>query len=293
MFKPGYTYTLGQDISTTANAFYFTSREENGNAGGSGTYMNYFDCNYGSNLCDYSSSSILPREFRYDMLSSWKHRYIPALAYTQPYPFEHHLISFHLIDTIPAACQVQSQFSVVPDTTTLGNYSAYNNSTGNGALSYLWDFGDGTTSTLPYPAHQYAVPGQYIVCLTTTAVSGTLSCSDYYCDSSSVHKSPNSFLMSQFNVIAPLVTSIKQRETIGEINAYPNPIDDKLIIEFNFNEHSKLHYTLIDALGRTVLIGELSNSKTQIHTNSLAKGFYSLNITNEKGNNLKTIKLVK
>jgi PKD repeat protein len=37
-----------------------------------------------------------------------------------------------------------------------------------GYLSLLWEFGDGGTSTLPNPTHQYATPGQYIVTLTVT-----------------------------------------------------------------------------------------------------------------------------
>jgi gliding motility-associated-like protein len=43
------------------------------------------------------------------------------------------------------------------------------------AFSYLWDFGDGTTSTLPDPSHEYAVPGSYNITLITTNSAG---CSD-------------------------------------------------------------------------------------------------------------------
>ncbi len=39
-------------------------------------------------------------------------------------------------------------------------------STSNGATSYLWDFGDGTTSTLANPSKQYLTPGLYNVSLT-------------------------------------------------------------------------------------------------------------------------------
>ena len=34
--------------------------------------------------------------------------------------------------------------------------------------SYLWDFGDGTTSTSPNAQHTYAIPGKYVVTLTVT-----------------------------------------------------------------------------------------------------------------------------
>lgn len=39
--------------------------------------------------------------------------------------------------------------------------------------SWLWDFGDGTTSTAQSPQHNYAAPGRYVVRLTVTAPYGT------------------------------------------------------------------------------------------------------------------------
>jgi hypothetical protein len=38
----------------------------------------------------------------------------------------------------------------------------------SGSTSYVWDFGDGTTSTEASPAHIYALPGQYTVTLTAS-----------------------------------------------------------------------------------------------------------------------------
>ncbi|MCB9232468.1 MAG: PKD domain-containing protein [Bacteroidia bacterium] len=48
----------------------------------------------------------------------------------------------------------------------------YNNLS-TGATSYLWDFGDGTTSTLANPNHTYANPGVYQVCLIATNSCGS------------------------------------------------------------------------------------------------------------------------
>lgn len=50
-----------------------------------------------------------------------------------------------------------------------------NNSTGTGAMSYLWDFGDGGTSTQANPGHTYNAFGNYTVTLIVTDASG---CSD-------------------------------------------------------------------------------------------------------------------
>jgi gliding motility-associated-like protein len=46
------------------------------------------------------------------------------------------------------------------------------NSTGGAATSWLWDFGDGNTSTLQNPNHCYNVPGPYTVILTVTTANG-------------------------------------------------------------------------------------------------------------------------
>ncbi len=48
-----------------------------------------------------------------------------------------------------------------------------------GQVNYFWNFGDGSTSTLQFPNHQYSSPGIYTVCL----VVGTAICTSTYCDS--------------------------------------------------------------------------------------------------------------
>ncbi|MDP2386783.1 MAG: PKD domain-containing protein [Bacteroidota bacterium] len=49
----------------------------------------------------------------------------------------------------------------------VGQTFTFTNTTTNG-VSYLWDFGDGTTSTLANPTHTYPNGGTYNVCLTAT-----------------------------------------------------------------------------------------------------------------------------
>lgn len=199
--------------------------------------------------------------------------------------------------TTPSGCQANSQFYVFADSTNAGNYFAYNISSGTGNLSYLWNFGDGATSTQQYPFHQYAIPGSYVICLTvtatySTALGGNTTCSDTYCDSSSVQKMIAGFVMSQINVIPQSSTGINQSGSVIKLNVYPNPMANELTIEV-LDKANLLSYNLIDALGRVVLTGNIESSLATINTTSLAKGFYSLSIKNIKGANLKTIKLVK
>jgi len=47
-------------------------------------------------------------------------------------------------------------------------YTAFFNNTSLGGQQFLWDFGDGTTSTDPNPTHLYANPGVYTVHLSAT-----------------------------------------------------------------------------------------------------------------------------
>jgi hypothetical protein len=199
----------------------------------------------------------------------------------------------------PTNCQANSSFYLFADSLNAGNYFAYNFSSATGNVSYSWDFGDGTPpSTQQYPFHQYAIPGQYIVCLTVTgtytnAFGAVSTCTNTYCDSSSVQRMAAGFQMSQINVISQTTTGLKQANIQTTLIAYPNPITDELTIETTSEINQKLTYILVDALGRIVLTNDLNNTKTTINTSDLGKGFYNLSIINENGNHLKTIKLIK
>lgn len=50
---------------------------------------------------------------------------------------------------------------------------SFQNITKGDAVSYVWDFGDGGTSTAPTPSHTYDRAGRYYVTVTATAADGT------------------------------------------------------------------------------------------------------------------------
>ncbi|GIV34725.1 MAG: hypothetical protein KatS3mg031_2260 [Chitinophagales bacterium] len=60
-----------------------------------------------------------------------------------------------------------------------GGLVAFTDNSLNTPSSFLWDFGDGTTSSQQHPNHTYTSNGRYYVCLTATNAQG----SDTYCDS--------------------------------------------------------------------------------------------------------------
>ncbi|MEN6369155.1 MAG: Ig-like domain-containing protein [Thermotogota bacterium] len=62
-----------------------------------------------------------------------------------------------------------------PASVCLGATPSFTDQTSGGKTPYryLWDFGDGSTSTVASPSHKYTAPGDYAVSLTVTDANGT------------------------------------------------------------------------------------------------------------------------
>lgn len=61
----------------------------------------------------------------------------------------------------------------MPLTIVLGSDVTFTYTGSSDATSYLWEFGDGQTSTSQNPTNTYAAVGTYLVTLTVTSPSGT------------------------------------------------------------------------------------------------------------------------
>ncbi|MFN8393991.1 MAG: PKD domain-containing protein [Bacteroidia bacterium] len=62
------------------------------------------------------------------------------------------------------------------------NNTVYFTNLSSNANSYLWDFGDGQTSTATHPSHVYANSGTFTICLTATNTCGSVQqCSTWTC----------------------------------------------------------------------------------------------------------------
>ena len=83
--------------------------------------------------------------------------------FTLPFLF----ISCFSFSQVPTA-----SFSAVPTTACIGGTTVFTNtSIGATPLSYLWNFGDSTFSTLPSPTHTFTSSGTFNVTLLTTAAN--------------------------------------------------------------------------------------------------------------------------
>ncbi len=73
---------------------------------------------------------------------------------------------------VPALAPV-ADFSGTPLATTQGGTVVFTDASTNTPTSWLWNFGDGGTSTSQNPSHTYTLPGIYTVVLTATNASGS------------------------------------------------------------------------------------------------------------------------
>jgi PKD repeat protein len=138
---------------------------------------------------------------------------------------------------------------------------AFTDQSTNGT-GWLWDFGDGQTSTLPSPTHTYAADGNYVVCLT---VNPGTNCFASFCDTINVNS----------------VGLVAAQD--AHIAVYPNPASGN---EVNFDVdaagiESLIQIDWFDLQGKRVLHYEGASSQ-KVHTLSrkgLAAGSYQYRIT--------------
>jgi len=145
----------------------------------------------------------------------------------------------------------------VNDTVTFINTSV-NTST------YLWDFGDSTTSQVMNPTHTYSTAGYYAVQLLAMNSNG--------CDNWAVK---NYYI----NVTDPTNTvELSEKE---EFSIYPNPTSDLITIKFNDKVESR-YFLLHDATGRIVLQKLINNSLT-IDISNIPPGIYFYEVRETQG----------
>lgn len=129
----------------------------------------------------------------------------------------------------------------------------FTNMTINDPVTYLWDFGDGSTSIMLNPFHFYATLGVYEVCLTATNAGGE----DTVCKE-----------------VDLLSTSTDEWSSLA-YTLYPNPAKDFLHINFTESISPNLEIRLFDVLGKTVNPEiQKQESTIRITTQQLPKGLY-------------------
>ena len=164
---------------------------------------------------------------------------------------------------------------------------------GSGTYSYLWDFGDGSSSTDPFPTHNYAGSGPYVLCLT---IDDGLNCISTHCDTVAIDsngiytgmvvfgngvRSSTGFTL---NVQNPGANGLEETLFVGEPSVWPNPVNDQLNVAFELQQAGRTEIMVLDMQGR-VLMNEAGNfgsgaSLLRLPTATLSPGLYTLRLSN-------------
>ena len=122
-------------------------------------------------------------------------------------------------------------------------------------VSWLWDFGDGTTSTDQNPLHLFQASGTYEVCFKAIDSFG---CVDNICQ------------LVSFSV------GIDQ-ELIGQLKLFPNPTQGLTHIDLTDWSGQKVSITVLDMVGKEVIHTEATASdRLQLDLSSLSSGSYTV-----------------
>jgi N-acetylneuraminic acid mutarotase/PKD repeat protein len=162
---------------------------------------------------------------------------------------------------------------VYPDSNLSGWYYATIYVSGANHLSYLWDFGDGSTSNQLFPSHTYATPGYYTICLT---VSDTAAhCSFTFCDSSFYAYKNGGGPMKHFQVNNQVALGIKDVSSSHTVGIYPNPANAEITIQADGQKVD--HASIYNIAGQKVIDTD-NPIQNKVSVSQLPDGIYVIDI---------------
>lgn len=158
-----------------------------------------------------------------------------------------------------------------------------------GGLSYLWDFGDGTTSTLENPTHTFPSEGFYEVCLTIEGICNTDQiCQDmkaFFTNQGLSNQSDQDEMSQEFafeNASSP--KEIEKRYA-SDMIIYPNPTLGLSYLKFELIEDDNLTVNIMDKLGKRVntISSRYDKGQVSIELNSqdLLPGVYYVQVVSQ------------
>ena len=168
---------------------------------------------------------------------------------------------------------------------------------GTNGGNYMWDFGDGTSSSLPNPVHQYAQPGMYNITLITynTTACGTccnVSTMSILVDCGEFTGETLTWVGEggEFKTDGSLIQSADpSNNDLKQLNVYPNPSTESTSLSFTVENEEYVSLRMYNGSG--VLISTLINNEImnpgqqsiEIQTSDLPAGIYHLVLTNAEG----------
>ncbi|GIV29022.1 MAG: hypothetical protein KatS3mg028_0088 [Bacteroidia bacterium] len=157
-----------------------------------------------------------------------------------------------------------------------GNYNYYYsiNPSNATAIQYIWFVGSATYSTTLTGASPVfnLPPGTYSVCVQITLVNqaGTDTCTSWACDM--VSDTVNNISLYKLGT-----TGINNAgKTNSVFNLYPNPVKDKLNVQYNQRISDKI--SILDVTGRVLKTENISDDLKTLDVSELENGIYYIRI---------------
>ncbi len=171
-------------------------------------------------------------------------------------------LDFAIAQHLPA---VTASFDASPINASSWQFSA------PAGYTYVWDFGDGSSSNEAAPQHQFPGSGTYTVQLTMSTPYG---CS------------------AQAEQVIHVINTATGVPSAGLFQVSPNPAKDFLQVKLPENFTEKTSLRLINTLGQTVREETFEGQETQhvLRLNGIAKGVYSLEI--QTGASRETLRII-
>lgn len=167
-------------------------------------------------------------------------------------------IGFDTISKLVTVNPLVVDFSMSNDTIQLSDTAYFYDSTAN-ATTWIWDFGDGSTSTRQNPSHQYAAQGLYNVKLT---VIDNRSCSNT--------------LTKQIRVENKI--GLLEWQMSHSWSPFPNPTSGKFSVQIEGDTWQGYSFRILDAQGRVVANRVGEDQATLDFQLNLASGLYHIQV---------------
>jgi PKD repeat protein len=172
----------------------------------------------------------------------------------------------------PANSSPTAAFGSDSTTICLGTVNFYNYSSSN-ASTFLWNFGDGNTSTLNQPSHTYTSPGRYTVSLKATNNNGsnTMTVANY------INLKENC-----------IVAGIMEDKNEFSANIFPNPTNGYFTIEL-IGYSNQTNIEIYNTSGGVVFQHTTNERINNIDLNGVSAGFYFVKIISDKNVEIKKL----
>ncbi|MEP7196123.1 MAG: PKD domain-containing protein [Saprospiraceae bacterium] len=156
--------------------------------------------------------------------------YTVCLTIHDDHGCSHHICYHIIVNATSSSCHADFNFSLDSNS----NIFTFKNTSIGTTIhtTYLWDFGNGDSSTEENPDYKYTHTGHYIVCLFIH--DDSTGCSSHYCHEINYQHTNHHFhnVVEHFSFDAPYYSQNRLSREKVPISIYTNPISNQTTIQY-------------------------------------------------------------